>query len=72
MQLYVDFPSWISPLVVPFLPIRWYAMMYLVAFSVAYVLVRYQCRKGALNGMNTDDTLSLFWKGQNIIQGCVQ
>ena len=63
MQSYVDFPSWISPLVVPFLPIRWYAMMYLVAFSIAYVLMRYQCRKGALNSMNTDDTLSLFCYG---------
>ena len=63
MQSYVDFPSWISPLVVPFLPIRWYAMMYLVAFSIAYALVRYQCRKGALNSMNTDDTLSLFCYG---------
>ena len=63
MQSYVDFPSWISPLVVPFLPVRWYAMMYLVAFSIAYVLMRYQCRKGALNGMNTDDTLSLFCYG---------
>ena len=63
MQSYVDFPSWISPFVVPFLPVRWYAMMYLVAFSIAYVLMRYQCRRGELNGMNTDDTISLFCYG---------
>ena len=63
MQIYVDFPKWISPFVFSFLPIRWYAVMYLVAFSVTYVLMRYQCRKGELNGMNSDDTISLFCYG---------
>ncbi len=63
MQLYVDFPSWISPYVVPFLSVRWYAVMYLVAFSIAYALFRYQCRHGELNGMSSDDTLSLFCYG---------
>lgn len=60
MQLYVDFPSWISPQVVPFLPVRWYALMYLVAFSIAYMLFRYQCRHGALNRMSVDDSITLF------------
>ena len=60
MHLYVDFPSWISPLVVPFLPVRWYALMYLVAFSIAYMLFRYQCRHGELNRMSADDSLTLF------------
>ena len=60
MQMYVDFPSWISPFVVPFLPIRWYALMYLVAFTIAYLLFRYQCKHGELNGMSADDSLSLF------------
>ena len=60
MQLYIDFPSWISPLVVPFLPIRWYAVMYLVAFAVTYILFRYQCRHGEMNGMSADDSLTLF------------
>ena len=43
MQMYVDFPSWISPYVVPFLPVRWYALMYIVAFTITYILFRYQC-----------------------------
>ena len=60
MQVYIDFPSWISPLVVPFLPIRWYAVMYLVAFSITYVLFRYQCRHGEINGMSSDDSLTFF------------
>ena len=68
--MYVDFPSWISPLVVPFLPIRWYAVMYLVAFAVTYVLFRYQCRHGELNGMSSDDSMSLFcWAIGGLIIG---
>ncbi len=63
MQMYIDFPNWISPLVVPFLPIRWYAVMYLVAFAIAYALFRYQCKHGDLNGMSADDSLSLFCYG---------
>ena len=63
MQLYVDFPSWISPFVVPFLSVRWYAVMYLVAFSIAYSLFRYQCRHGELNGMSSDDSLTLYCYG---------
>ena len=60
MQMYVDFPSWISPYVVPFLSVRWYAVMYIVAFSVAYALFRYQCRHGEMNSMSSDDSMTLF------------
>lgn len=60
MFSYVDFPSWISPTVVSFLPVRWYAVMYLVAFSVAYVLFRKECRDGALGGMDSDTSLTFF------------
>lgn len=58
--MYVDFPNWISPLVVSFLPVRWYAVMYLVAFFITYLLFRYQCRHGELNGMSADASLNLF------------
>lgn len=51
MVLFVQYPTWISPYVIPNLPIRWYAVMYLVAFAVAYVLFRREC--------NTEDTISL-------------
>ena len=63
MQMYIDFPSWISPLVVPFLPVRWYALMYIVAFSITYILFRYQCNHGELNRMSADDSLTLFCYG---------
>ncbi len=59
MHLYINFPSWISPLVIPGLPIRWYSVMYLVAFGLTYVLVMYQVRKDDL-GFTHDDMASLF------------
>ena len=42
MPLYLEFPSWLDPYVVSFLPIRWYAVMYVVAFAIAYALYAYQ------------------------------
>ncbi len=38
MLSFVHFPSWIRPQVVPFLPVRWYGIMYLVAFAITYLL----------------------------------
>lgn len=45
MLFYVNFPTWIHAQVVPFLPIRWYGIMYIVAFGVTYILTRYQIKK---------------------------
>ena len=42
MLAYIQFPSWIRPEIVPFLPIRWYGLMYLVAFAITYLLFSYQ------------------------------
>lgn len=56
----MDFPKWISPFVFPSLPVRWYAVMYLLAFATCYVLFRQQCKCGALNSMNSDTSLTLF------------
>lgn len=59
--MYVDFPKWISPFVIPSLPVRWYAVMYLLAFGTCYILFRRQCDKeGALNHMDYDTSLTLF------------
>lgn len=61
MFLYINFPNWIKPTVFSFLPIRWYAVMYIVAFALAYVFVRYQCNKdGALNHMDSDTCLDMY------------
>jgi len=60
--LAIDFPSWIKPEVFPFLPqlpLRWYGLMYLVAFGIAYVLFRKQVRERKLGW--SDDQVSGFF-----------
>ncbi len=59
MSAYISFPAWISPEVIPGLPVRWYALMYIVAFFITYVLFRWQARHGEID-INADDSMSLF------------
>ena len=60
MFSYIDFPSWLSPTVVPFLPVRWYSVMYIFAFATAYIVFRKLCRQGYLGYMDSDKSASLF------------
>jgi len=62
MPAYLQYPEWISPVVIPGLPIRWYGLMYLVAFTVGYLLVRYQMREQKLQ-VDNDTVLNLFFWG---------
>ncbi|NLY06795.1 MAG: prolipoprotein diacylglyceryl transferase [Spirochaetales bacterium] len=59
MYLYIDYPSFISPYVIPGLPIRWYSIMYIVAFAFAYLIVRVE-RKRNLISISDDDVMDLF------------
>jgi len=45
MLLAVNFPSWLKPEIIPGLPFRWYGLMYLVAFGIAFLLYRAQVRE---------------------------
>ena len=60
MPLYIEYPSWIDPFVVSFLPIRWYSVMYLVAFAIAYGLYRWQLKKEPLGEIDSDTSEMLF------------
>jgi len=62
MLAYVSFPPWLHPEIIPGLPLRWYGMMYLVAFAVAYAIVRLQVRESKLD-VPRDDVLNLFFWG---------
>lgn len=53
MPLYLEYPKWIHPEVFPGIPglslIRWYGLMYIVAFTTAYLILRKQQKEGALD-----------------------
>ncbi|GHV85115.1 prolipoprotein diacylglyceryl transferase [Spirochaetia bacterium] len=62
MLLAVNFPSWLKPEIIPGLPFRWYGLMYLVAFGVAWLLYRRQVRERNFP-MNEDELSGLFFWG---------
>ncbi len=57
---FVQYPAWLKPEIIPGLPFRWYGLMYLVAFAVAYLLVRVQVREKGI-AVAKDDVLNLFF-----------
>mgnify|MGYP006300493165 CR=1 FL=1 len=60
MPAYLQFPSWIRPTIIPGLPFHWYGLMYLVAFGVTYLLVRYQVKTQNLD-YSGEDIADLFF-----------
>lgn len=58
MLAYITYPSWITPEIIPGLPIRWYGLMYILAFGVTYLLIITQVRQKKLS-MTSDDVSSL-------------
>ena len=62
MFLAANFPSWLKPEIIPGLPVRWYGLMYIVAFGVAFFLYRRQVRERNFP-MTEDDLSGLFFWG---------
>ncbi|MDR0567874.1 MAG: prolipoprotein diacylglyceryl transferase [Spirochaetaceae bacterium] len=61
-MLSIPFPKWLSPEVIPGLPIRWYSLMYIVAFGTAFLLYRAQVRERRFP-MTEDELWGLFFWG---------
>ena len=62
MFLAVNFPSWLTPEIIPGLPFRWYGLMYLVAFGIAWLLYRKQVRERNFP-INDEELSGLFFWG---------
>lgn len=71
MFLYINYPSWIQPQIFPgvkFLGLlRWYGLMYAVAFAIAYFLLKKVAKEGALDTktykVKDDDIYSFIFTG---------
>lgn len=61
MTAYLDFPSWISPTVLPGFPVRWYGIMYLLAFAVTFVLFRHELARKGLSSDRDQAADFFFW-----------
>jgi phosphatidylglycerol:prolipoprotein diacylglycerol transferase len=62
MVLAVNFPSWLHPEIIPHLPFRWYGLMYLIAFGIAYLLVKKQAAEQQYP-ISEDELSGLFFWG---------
>jgi phosphatidylglycerol:prolipoprotein diacylglycerol transferase len=60
--LATQFPAWLKPEIIPGLPFRWYGLMYIVAFGVAFLLYRKQVRERRFP-MSEDELSGLFFWG---------
>jgi phosphatidylglycerol:prolipoprotein diacylglycerol transferase len=69
MPLAVKFPEWLKPEIIPGLPVRWYGLMYIVAFAVAFIVYRRQVRER--NFPMTEDQVSslFFWSILGLLLG---
>lgn len=61
MLTYIPYPSWITPEIIPGLPIRWYGLMYILAFGVTYLLIITQVRQKKLSMTSDDITSLMLW-----------
>ena len=59
---YIPYPAWIRPEIIPGLPLRWYGLMYLVAFTITYLLFNYQVKQRDLD-VDKDTVMSFFFWG---------
>ena len=63
MLLAIQFPSWLHPEIFPgVLPIRWYGLMYIFAFTTAYLVYRRQVKERNFP-MSDEDLSGLFLWG---------
>ena len=57
---FIPYPAWIRPEIIPGLPLRWYGLMYLVAFAITYILFNYQVKQREQD-VDKDTVLSFFF-----------
>ncbi len=69
MLLYINFPAWIKPVIIPGLPLHWYGLMYLIAFGITYLLFKYQVRKEKIQLSDDDCTNFFFWTILGLVIG---
>ncbi|THB68117.1 MAG: prolipoprotein diacylglyceryl transferase [Spirochaetaceae bacterium] len=62
MSLYINYPSWITPEIIPGIPLRWYGLMYIVAFGITYLLCKRYLKTHKLGSeINQDSLVNLFF-----------
>ena len=67
--LFIQYPSWLKPEIIPGLPVRWYGLMYVFAFATAFFVYRMQVKERKYP-MTDDQLSSLFiWGISGLLLG---
>ncbi len=71
MLAYIRYPTWLTSEIIPGLPIRWYGLMYLVAFVISYLLFMVQAREKKMDTEKDKDTILnfFFWGILGLVVG---
>jgi phosphatidylglycerol:prolipoprotein diacylglycerol transferase len=65
----MQFPSWLSPEIIPGLPFRWYGLMYVVAFAVTWVLFTRESRRRKAPWTEDQAASFFFWAITGLLIG---
>ncbi|MEI6874844.1 MAG: prolipoprotein diacylglyceryl transferase, partial [Spirochaetota bacterium] len=65
----IQFPSWLSPEIIPGLPFRWYGLMYVVAFGIAWVLFTYESKRRKASWTEDQAASFFFWAIAGLLIG---
>jgi phosphatidylglycerol---prolipoprotein diacylglyceryl transferase len=61
MPAALQYPSWLKPEIIPGLPLRWYGVMYVIAFAVSWLVFRYESKRRGASWSDEDAELWFFW-----------
>ena len=61
MIAFIQYPEWLHPEIIPGFPVRWYGLMYLVAFVIAFFLLRKQMAERDIPSPNDEAMNLITW-----------
>ena len=65
----LQYPTWIKPQIIPGLPLRWYGLMYVIAFGVSWLLFRYESKRSRAPWSVEDSEGWFFWAIVGLLVG---
>jgi phosphatidylglycerol:prolipoprotein diacylglycerol transferase len=65
----LQYPAWIKPEIIPGLPLRWYGLMYVIAFAVTWFLFRYESKRRAAPWSAEESEGWFFWAIVGLLVG---
>jgi len=69
MPAAIQFPSWISPEIIPGLPFRWYGLMYVVAFGISWLLFTFEAKRRKAPWSEDQAASFFFWAIAGLLIG---